>query len=245
MAAVTCVIGDEQYGTYLFVDCGLASGELDRLPGDALGVQYRRKDTLGRLRRQEHGGPQHHRRCRRFEVQEIEPRVPLGELGHAGDGRTWVRQADVVTQCKKTSDGRPLVRVVEVRERARELTTCTDDCGATGPEIPIRGRVELPRSVEPGEQLLNQKSIIKKECRALVSHLLIDEVSVFNPSNPSLVAASEHAVEFLAGAVHATRQDQSCVAQVDDADLAAVIDAPPVAEFCRQVRLAPMRHSRG
>lgn len=99
--------------------------------------------------------------------------------------------------------------------------------------------------LEAGEDLLDEQPVIEDDVRDDLRALLIGQVEVRDTSESGLVPISENTAELVAGGLNAARNDQSGVAEVNDPDLPAFVDAPPVTQLRGQVRLTTMRHLGG
>ena len=115
------------------------------------------------------------------------------------------------------------------------------DGGTAGPVVPIRGGVALALLVEADEEFFDQKPVIEDD-RGDGGQLLIGQVWVLDAGEAGLVAVSEHMAEFAACRLHAARDDQGGITEIDDPYFAAVFDAPPVAKLGRQIGLATVGH---
>ena len=130
---------------------------------------------------------------------------------------------------------------VETEKRTREVSPGPADSGTAGPVVPRRRGVTLALLVEADEELFDQEPVIEDD-RGDGGHLLIGQVCVLDAGEAGLVAVSEHAAEFAPCGLHAARNDQGGIAEIDDPYFAAVFDAPPVAKLGRQIGLATVGH---
>lgn len=169
--------------------------------------------------------------------------MTLGDFGHRRHGLAGIGEAYVVSQSQQASDRRLLMNLVEVRERTRQMSACAGDGGSTGAVVPIRGGVKIALFAESDEQLFDQEPVIEDKSDRGTRHLLVGKFGVGDVSDRIVVPHLKNVAELSAGLFDTTGHDQRGIAEVDDPDLAAVIDAPPMTQFCRQARLASMGHS--
>jgi hypothetical protein len=219
----------------------MGSVDLDGAPADVLGVEDLWQDTSGRFNRQQHRGVEHESGCRGFEVQEVEARVALGQLGHHRNRRPRVGETDGLGQRQQAPYRRCLMRGIKAKKRAREVSPGSADGGTAGAVVPIRRGVALALLVEADEKVFDEEPVIEDD-RGDGGHLLIGQVWVIDAGEASLVAVSEHVAEFAACGLYAARDDQGGIAEIDDPYFAAVFDAPPAAKLGRQIGLATVGH---
>jgi transcriptional regulator with XRE-family HTH domain len=167
--------------------------------------------------------------------------VALGQLGHHWNGRPRVGESDGLGQRQQAAYRHRLVGGIETKKRAREVPPGSADGRTAGPVVPIRRGVTLALLVEADEEFFDQEPVIEDDRRD-GGHLLIGQVWVLDAGEAGLVAVSEHVAEFAACGLHAARDDQGGVAEIDDPYFAAVFDAPPMAKLGRQIGLAAVRH---
>jgi hypothetical protein len=132
------------------------------------------------------------------------------------------------------------VRSIETEERTGEVSASSADGGAAGSVVPGRRGVALADLGETDEELLDEQPVIEDDVGEGLRHLLVGQIRVLDAGDAGLVAVSEHAAKLASSSLDAARNDQGGIAEVDDPDLAATFDAPPVAELRRQVGLPAM-----
>ena len=91
----------------------------------------------------------------------------------------------------------------------------------------------------------DQQAIVEEDRRPIRhASLLVREVWVAELGDRGLVPITEDTTQLGLGRAQPTRHDHRCAPQVDEADLAAIVDPPPVTERCRKRRLATLGDSR-
>ncbi len=167
--------------------------------------------------------------------------MALGQLGHHWNRRPWVGETDGVGQRQQAPYRRRLVRGIETKKRTRQVSPCSADGGTAGPVVPRRRGEALALFGEADEEFFDQEPVIEDD-RGDGGHLLIGQVWVPDAGEASLVAVSEHVAEFTPCGLHAARDDQGSIAEIDDSYFATVFDAPPAAKLGRQIGLATVGH---
>ena len=215
----------------------VGSVDLDGAPADVLGVEDLWQDTLGRFNRQQHCGVEQEAGCCGFEVQQVEARVALGQLGDHRNCRPRVGQTDGLGQRQQVPYRCRLVTGIETEKRAREVSLCSAGGGTAGTIVPRRRGVALAVLVEADEQVFDEEPVVEDD-RGYGGHLLIGDIWVLDAGEAGLVAVSEYVAEFAARGLYAARDDQGGIAEIDDPYFAAVFETPPVAKLGRQIGLA-------
>ncbi len=95
---------------------------------------------------------------------------------------------------------------------------------------------------EPYQEFFDQETVVEDNNAfgSQGSGLLIREIGIVDRRQADLIAFAEHSPQLLARYRRASRYDQSCVTQVDEADLTTFLDAPPPTQLCRKAGLASM-----
>lgn len=211
---------------------GNDSVDRDNSPGDAFGVEHRRKDSLRRPIGQPDRPRQNPGDGDGLKVEEIEARVSSGHGDHGRNSRAGVGQPDVRAQVEQAEDGSSLLVAGKLLKWPGEMAAGGCDGGAAGPVVPVGGRVQretLSGVREPHQELLDQETVVEDNNAfgSQGSGLLIGEVGIVDRRQAGVVAIPEHSPQLLACDRGASGYDQSCVAKIDEADLAALFDAPP------------------
>lgn len=173
-------------------------------------------------------------------------RVPASELRHDRHRLSRVRQSDVLAKFEQAQNRSFLFLRSQLFEWPGQVTARADDSGTARAVVPVRRREQrwpAPTSVEPDKQLLDQQPVVQEDDE-LARHaaLLVYEIRVFERSDAEFVAVRKDTPQFAPSCADATRDDERCVAEVDEAHLTAATDAPSMPKFGWQARLASVRH---
>jgi hypothetical protein len=213
-------------------------------PSDVLLVQDFGQDTACGLGRKPQRGPQDLSHGHRFEVQQVEPGMPGGDSGHCRHGPARIGERDVVAKLEQAQDRLLLFSRVQLFEWPRQVPTRPEHGGSTRPVVPVDGRVQLnPGFGQADEELFDQQPVVEDHrpgSRSQLRRLLIGQVGVVDGGEPLGVATLEDPAELPASDLHAAGDDQGGVAEIDEADLSALVDTPPVSQVGRQAGLAAL-----
>ncbi len=122
------------------------SSDDDGSPGDSLGLEHGRKDSLTSLLGQPNRSGEKLGHGNGLDVEQVEAGVPPGGIDHGGNGRTRVGQSDVVAHSSRLRIARSCsapARTADRPDRGRRSTPGRprSDPGTT--------RAASPRSVKP------------------------------------------------------------------------------------------------
>jgi hypothetical protein len=94
------------------------------------------------------------------------------------------------------------------------------------------------------QQLLNQQPVVEDDQLGNRGHLelLVGKIWIVDRCDPVLIPILKYATQFLTGHCDPAWYHQGRVAEIDEADFPATLDAPPAAQVGRQAGLSSVRH---